>query len=738
MLGHTDEIRGLRFKLSGQRSIPECPVIVPPGGLDVRSSELGLVCNGGERVRRDTGPGGSDRCVAGGGDRSKSVSDLGVCGNGNRSPTTPPTSGPATSSELSLPYGDAVDAQGNVYIGDLSNGMVEKVTSTGELSVIAGDGGFGSITPGRATSTTLPAPAGVAVRGDGRHVADVGASQVYKISQAGMLSIVAGTGSPGPPTLGPATASELKQPYAVAVNAGGDVYIADYANNVVEKVTPSGLLSVVAGTGAPLGIGPGVPPIDGPATSADLRRPDGLAIDSSGNLYIADSFNNVIEKVSPSGMLSVIAGTGTPGLPTPGRATSSDLGQSGGPVVGCGRKRLRRRRRQQRHRTDHAVWDPVGDRRGQRHKRRRPDLRRFGDGIRPRPPRGGREHAGGTALRRRCQQQHDRSPGATRAGQHDPAIDTRDGRGRSDLDRIRRVLDAESDHLLLSVAGLRRCRHQVRRHPGGDGQRLHAGGPRGGPHRPRGRYGENGAGQPPLPRWSPPSISDAPTTGTTPPGITATTVAGTDKTTASRKVRGQSAALGGLVAANAGRVSYRFQYGPTGRYGATSAAGTLAASTIARAVTTTVRGLLPGSVYHYRLVVTGAAGAVSYGGDKTLTTPRVKPRRVRDHISPYADRYAPYEYRVHGRMVLPRGLSHAEGCRTRGTATITATVAHKVIARRRVNVSTACTYTAAFRLTAAQLPGSGRASFHMRYAGNDQLRGRQARTLIVLYGPNAK
>ena len=659
-------------------------------------------------------------------------------GTGNRSPTTPPTSGPATSSDLSLPYGDAVDAQGNVYIADLGNGMVEKVTPTGALSVIAGDGGIGPITPGRAMSTPLPSPTGVAVGSDGTvYVADYPASLVYKISPAGMLSIVAGTiGLAGPPTRGPATDSQLEGPYAVAADASGDVYIADTGNNVVEKVTPSGFLSVVAGTGAPRGIGPGLPPIDGPATSSALRGPDGLAIDSSGNLYIADSFNNVIEKVSRSGMLSVIAGTGTGGPPTPGRATSSDLDNPGGLSLDAA--------------GNVYVADVVNN-----------DIEEIT------PPGILSVIAGDTA---------GGAPtyGGSATGSHvdNPAAVASTPAGRLYIvDALNNTIDllappapvnmtppsirgtAEAGQTLIASEGSWTQSPIIYSYQWQDCDaagtncvdiRAATGSAYTMVSSDAGHTvrvvvtAENGGGAATAAALVSAVIADAPTTGTTPPGITATTVAGTDKTTASRKVRGQSAALGGLVAANSGRVSYRFQYGPTGRYGATSAVGTLAASTIARAVTMTVRGLLPGSVYHYRLVVTGAAGAVSYGADKTLTTPRVKPRRVRDHISAYADRYAPYEYRVHGRMVLPRGLSHAEGCRTRGTATITATVAHKVIARRRVNVSTACTYTAAFRLTAAQLPGSGRASFHMRYAGNDQLRGRQARTLTVLYGPNAK
>jgi NHL repeat len=641
-----------------------------------------------------------------------------------------PTPGPATVSDLLLPYGDAVDAQGNVYIADLNNGLVEKVTPAGALSIVAGDGGPGPIVPGPARSTGLPSPTGVAVGSDGTvYVADFDASLVYKISPAGMLSIVTGVnGSSGPPTPGPATSSTLDEPYAVAVDANGNVYVADTTNNEVEEVTPSGILSIVAGTGT------SGPPTPGPATSSDLDFPEGVAIDSSGNLYIGDANNNVVEKVTPSGTLSVIAGSGRSGPPTPGLATSSDLdnpaglssdaagnvyfadvsnedieeitptgtlsviagdGSSGAPTYGASATASS---------LDNPATvasTPAGRLYVADAVNNTIDLLAPAAPVNTTPP-----SISGTA-------QTGQALTATEGSwTHDPIIYTYqwqdcDAAGTNCMD----IPAATSNTYTLASSD---AGHTVR-------VLVTA---------------ENGGGS---------TVADASVSGviatsttTAPTTTTATPVAGADETTGSRKVRGQSAVLGGLVTASAGPVTYRFQYGPTRRYSAASTVKTLAASTTARAVTTTVSGLLPGSVYHYRLVVTDAAGAISYGADKTLETPRVKPRRVRDHIYSYWDQHAPYKYRVHGRLILPRGLGHAAACRTRGTVTITATTAHKVIALHHVKMSAACTYTSIFRLTATQLPGSGRASFRMSYAGNRQLRARQARTLNILYGPNAK
>ena len=653
----------------------------------------------------------------------------------------PPTLGPAADSDLNTPYGAAVDAQGDVYIADLGNGRVEKVTPAGALSVIAGGGSPGPITPGPATSTALPAPTGVAVGDDGTvYVADYPASLVYKIDPTGMLSIVAGTvGASGPPTPGPATSSTLSGPYAVAVDTTGDVYIADTGNNVVEKVTPSGVLSIVAGTGTMPGPGPGgtTPPTEGPAVNSDLDHPEGVAIDSSGNLYIGDAYNNVIEKVTPSGMLSVFAGSGTGGAPTAGPATRSDLDNPAGLAVdGAG---------------DLYVAD-VGN-----------------NDIEQITPSGTLSVIAG-----------DNGPGgaptyggsATDTDLDGPAAVASTPAGRL------YVADAVNDTVDLlappapvnttppSVDGTTQAGQTLTATDGswtndpiiyayqwqdcdaaGDGcvnisaatGNTYALASSDAGHTVRVAVSaENGGGATTADSPTPGVIAEAPKTSPTSPPTTASPATGVDQTTASRKVRGQWAVLGGLVVANAGAVSYRFQYGLTSSYRDTSTVKTLAASTTDQAVTMIVRRLLPGSVYHYRLVVTDAGGAIHYGADKTLTTPRVMPRRVRDHVDAFWDQHAPYGYRVHGRMILPRGLSHAAACRTHGTVTITATTAHAVIARHRVTVSAACRYSSRFRLTAAQLPGSGRASFSMRFAGNDQLRARQARTLNVLYGPGGK
>ena len=187
----------------------------------------------------------------------------------------------------------------------------------------AGTGIAGAATAGTATSSRLKYPWGVAVDSAGDvFIADTSNHEVEKVTPAGTLSIVAGTGTSGTPTSGAqATSTPLRGPKAVAVDSSGDLYIADPGNYSVYEVSPSGTLSVVAGTGFQ-----GTPIPGTAAATSSLGAPNALAVNSSGDLYISDGDNAQIYEVNPAGIISVVAGNGNSGPTTAGQATNVSLG----------------------------------------------------------------------------------------------------------------------------------------------------------------------------------------------------------------------------------------------------------------------------------------------------------------------------------------------------------------------------------------------------------------------------
>ena len=232
-----------------------------------------------------------------------------IAGNGGYSYSG--DGGAATKAQLNAPQGAAVDAAGNFYIADTANHVVRKVAANGAISTLAGNGtaGFGGDN-GAAASAQLNSPTGVAVDGSGNvYIADSANSRVRKVSSAGSIATVAGNGTPGYSGDGSSAANAmLNFPVAVAVDTAGNLYIADTNNSAIRKVSTSGTISTVAGNGLQ-----GYSGDQGPATAARLNDPQGVAVDSAGKLYIADTGNNRVRTVAGNGAIATLAGNGLPG-----------------------------------------------------------------------------------------------------------------------------------------------------------------------------------------------------------------------------------------------------------------------------------------------------------------------------------------------------------------------------------------------------------------------------------------
>ena len=235
----------------------------------------------------------------------------------------------ATSAQLWYPAGLAVDSSGDLYIADLFNGRIRKV-SNGVITTIAG-GGLVLGDNGPATSAELNAPTGLALDSAANlYIADESDNRVRKVSN-GVITTVAGTGREGfSGDTGPATSAQLNAPEGVAVDSAGSLFVADALNNRIRKVT-NGVITTVAGSGTQ-----GFSGDNGLATSAELNYPSGVAVDSAGNLYLADSSNNRIRKIS-NGVMTTVAGNGTQGFSGDGGpASSGQLNNPMGVAVGPG------------------------------------------------------------------------------------------------------------------------------------------------------------------------------------------------------------------------------------------------------------------------------------------------------------------------------------------------------------------------------------------------------------------
>ena len=277
---------------SGDGGLATQALLANPQGVAVdKSGNLYIVDRGNQRIRMVNASSGIISTIAG-------SSTTGYSGDG----------GPAAQATFNLPSSIAIDASGNLYIADTNNWAIRRISTSGIITTVAGNGQYGyGGDNGQATKAKLAGPTGVAVDASGNlYIADSGNERIRYVNSSGVIATIAGTGVAGFSGDGSAaTAARFSNPVAVALDASGNVYVADLDNNRIRRFALGGTVTTFAGTTNSVGDG-------GPSTQARVE-PWAVAVDSAGNLYIADRSEQRVRKVTPAGTIATVAGTGQTG-----------------------------------------------------------------------------------------------------------------------------------------------------------------------------------------------------------------------------------------------------------------------------------------------------------------------------------------------------------------------------------------------------------------------------------------
>jgi sugar lactone lactonase YvrE len=284
-----------------------------PHGVAVDGAGNVYIAEPGNQVVRRVSPSGIITVIAGN-------HTTGYSGDG----------GYATAAQLYLPADVCLDRYGNIYVSEIGNHCVRKITTTGFITTFAGNGTVGNGGDGGLADTaTLNGPFGIAFDTSGNlFIADAYSNCIRKVAVSGIIYTVAGnsgaTGYTGDG--GPATGATFNSPHDIAFDSSRNMYIADFGNNVIRKINTFGTISTMAGTGAAGYLGD-----TEPATDATFRYPYALCMDTANNIYISDSGNACIRKINTAGIIQTVAGYGVPGYSGDGApATMAQLNSPAG------------------------------------------------------------------------------------------------------------------------------------------------------------------------------------------------------------------------------------------------------------------------------------------------------------------------------------------------------------------------------------------------------------------------
>ena len=254
---------------------------------------LGIAIDGsGNLYIADTGNNSIRKLAPGG-----AVTNLaGTSGNGD-------ADGTGTAARFFVPTGVAVDASGNVFVADELNDIIREITPGGVVTTIAGSPGDAAAADGTGSAARFYEPFGIAVdSSDNLYVSDAGNSTIRKIAPGGVVTTLAGSAGMAGYADGTGSAARFKIPLGVAVDSNGNVYVAEQGNFTIRKITSAGVVTTLAGTAGNVGSA------DGTGAAASFNLPAGVAVDSGGNVYVADYANDIIRKITPGGVVTTLAG----------------------------------------------------------------------------------------------------------------------------------------------------------------------------------------------------------------------------------------------------------------------------------------------------------------------------------------------------------------------------------------------------------------------------------------------